>query len=366
MNNSFGHLFKITTFGESHGPCVGVVIDGLPGNLEIDLRVVQGWLNRRKPGQSNITSPREESDIVECLSGLEGNRTLGGPLTLIVRNKNMNPDDYQDVAKVYRPGHADWTAQLKFGIAAQSGGGRFSARETIGRVAAGAIAWQMLQKQMPALECLAWVQSVADIHCPPLQEETLNTQIIDQSEVRCPDQKTAQRMREKILEVKSQGDSVGGVIRCVIKGVPAGLGAPVFDKLEADLAKAMMSLPATKGFEIGSGFAGTRLKGSEHNDAIIPRDGKITTKTNRAGGILGGISNGEIITFNVAFKPVSTIFKPQETVDKDGQPIEFKPNLGRHDPCVLPRAVPIVEAMALLVIADHWLRQKALSNFIEI
>jgi chorismate synthase len=366
VNNSFGELFRITTFGESHGPAVGVVIDGIPGNLPVSLEHIQAWLNRRRPGQSAITSPRAEDDLVECLSGLENGLTLGGPVTLITRNANRKPEDYADIARIIRPGHADLTALMKYGIAATSGGGRFSARETVGRVAAGSVAWQMLRQVMPEFECCAWVHRVADIECPPLAEESLNRDLVDQSIIRCPDQETSAKMVRRVEEVKTAGDSVGGVIRCVIRGVPGGLGAPVFDKLEADLAKAMMSLPATKGFEIGSGFAGTRLKGSEHNDALTSVDGKIKSRTNNAGGTLGGISNGGNITFNVAFKPVSTIFLPQETVDKEGNPITFQPRTGRHDPCVLPRAVPMVEAMAVLVIADHWLRQRAQQPFIKI
>ena len=366
MNNSFGELFRITTFGESHGPAVGVVIDGIPGNLPLSLDHTQSWLNRRRPGQSGLTSPRSEEDRIECLSGLENGLTLGGPVTLMARNTNRKPEDYADISRVIRPGHADLTARLKYGISAESGGGRFSARETLARVAAGSVAWQMLRRAMPDFDCCAWVQSVADIECPPQSEELLTRDMVDQSIVRCPDGEASARMAARVEEVKTAGDSVGGVIRCVVRGVPGGIGAPVFDKLEADLAKAMLSLPASKGFEIGSGFAGTRMKGSEHNDALTSIDGKITARSNRAGGTLGGISNGGNITFNVAFKPVSTIFMPQETVDKQGNPITFQPKTGRHDPCVLPRAVPMVEAMAVLVIADHWLRQRAQQPFIKI
>ncbi len=367
MSSSFGQLFRVTTFGESHGPGVGVVIDGIPGNMAVDLSVVQEWLNRRRPGQSQLTSPRAEQDLVECLSGLENGLTLGGPVTLFVRNTNIKPDDYKDVSQVFRPGHADFTTLQKYGVTATSGGGRASARETIGRVAAGAVAWQMIRCLHKDFEIVGWVRSVKDICVDQSIEDNLDlcatTSLVDKSEVRCPDISTSQKMIEAIMNAKNHGDSLGGTIRCVIRGVPAGLGEPVFDKLEADLAKAVMSLPATKGFEIGSGFAGTKMMGSEHNDALIRKDQKITTLTNRSGGIVGGISNGEFITFNVAFKPVSTIFKSQTTVDKQGNEVTFKPERGRHDPCVLPRAVPMVEAMATLVIADHVLRQRSMSPF---
>ncbi len=370
MSSVFGHSFRVSTFGESHGAGVGVVIDGLPGNLIIDLAIVQEWLDRRRPGQSPITSPRTEADSVECLSGLENGRTLGSPLTLFVRNTNVKPDDYSDVNKVFRPGHADFTTLQKYGIAAQSGGGRASARETIGRVAAGAVAWQMIRRRHKDFEIVGWVRSVKDIALDQNLESSLDlvatTALVEKSVVRCPDINTSKKMEEAIINAKNLGDSLGGTIRCVIRGVPTGLGEPVFDKLEADLAKAIMSLPATKGFEIGSGFAGTKMTGSEHNDALIRKDQKIGTLTNNSGGIVGGISNGEFIMFNVAFKPVSTIFMTQNTLDKNGNETKFKPERGRHDPCVLPRAVPMVEAMAALVIADHVLRQRAGTPFIEL
>jgi chorismate synthase len=370
MANVFGTVFKIMSFGESHGKAVGVVIEGIPGNMALDLDVVQNWLDRRRPGQSSITSPRVESDTVDCLSGLENGRTLGGPLTLLVHNKNTKPEDYSDVSKVFRPGHADYTTQMKYGITATSGGGRASARETIGRVAAGAVAWQLIKKLHPDFEVLAWVQSVRDTHLEQSAErrtsdETVTRDMIEATSVRCPDPLTASKMEGVIQEAKSTGDSVGGVIRCVMRGVPSGLGEPVFDKLEADLAKAIMSLPACKGFEIGSGFAGSRMMGSTHNDPLIKKDTNIRSLSNHSGGIQGGISNGEIICFNAAFKPVSTIMIPQETVDRSGREITFKPAGGRHDPCVLPRAVPMVEAMATLVIADHVLRQRATAPLIE-
>jgi chorismate synthase len=367
MSSSFGQLFRVTTFGESHGAGVGVVIDGLPGNMAVDISVVQEWLDRRRPGQSNLTSPRAEQDLVECLSGLENGRTLGGPVTLFVRNTNIKPDDYRDVSQVFRPGHADFTTLQKYGVTAHSGGGRASARETVGRVAAGAVAWQMIRCLHKDFEVVAWVRSVKDVTMDQDIQDNLDlcatTSEVDKSQVRCPELNTSKKMVEAILDAKNLGDSLGGTIRCVIRGVPTGLGEPVFDKLEADLAKAIMSLPASKGFEIGSGFSGTKMTGSEHNDALISKNQKIATLTNRSGGIVGGISNGEFITLNVAFKPVSTIFMTQTTVDKQGNEVKFKPERGRHDPCVLPRAVPMVEAMATLVIADHILRQRALSAF---
>ncbi len=370
MANVFGTILKIMTFGESHGKAVGVVIEGVPGNMPLDLDLIQTWLDRRRPGQSSITSPRDESDKVECLSGVQGGRTLGGPVTLLVHNKNTKPEDYADVSRVFRPGHADHTMHVKYGITAASGGGRASARETIGRVAAGAVAWQIIKKINPNFEVVAWVQAVRDTQMEQSPErqttdELITHDMIEATSVRCPDPLTASKMEDIIREAKSNGDSVGGIIRCVMRGVPAGLGEPVFDKLEADLAKAIMSLPACKGFEIGSGFAGSRMLGSAHNDQLIKKGSEIRTLSNYSGGIQGGISNGEIICFNAAFKPVSTIMIPQETVDRSGREITFKPAGGRHDPCVLPRAVPMVEAMATLVIADHVLRQRASAHFME-
>jgi chorismate synthase len=370
MANVFGQIFRIMTFGESHGPGVGVTIEGIPGNLEIHLATVQAWLDRRRPGQSDITSPRDEADQVTCLGGLENGRTLGSPLALFVKNRDTKPEDYQDINQVYRPGHADFTMQAKYGISAKSGGGRASARETIGRVAAGAVAWQLVKKIYPNFDLLAWVHAVKDIHMP--QDPNLKTtdalvtrDLIDKTHVRCPDLAVATKMTELIQAAKKNGDSVGGIIRCVIRGLPAGLGEPVFDKLEADLGKAILSLPACKGFEVGSGFSGTKLFGSEHNDQLIKKDSRITTMTNHSGGIQGGISNGEIICFNAAFKPVSTINRSQQTVDRSGNEITFKPTGGRHDPCVLPRAVPMIEAMAALVIADHVLRHRATGPLME-
>jgi chorismate synthase len=365
MGNTFGKIFRVTTFGESHGTGVGAVIDGVPGNLPLDLAIIQAHLDRRRPGQSNLTSPRDESDTVECLSGVENGRTLGGPVTFFVRNKNTIAADYTDISAVFRPGHADYTMLEKYGVTASSGGGRASARETIGRVAAGALAYQLIRALYKDFEVVAWVHSIKDISISADMDHIATKDLVDQNQVRCPHPQTAKEMEAAILDAQSQGDSVGGIIRCVIRGVPSGLGEPVFDKLEAELAKAMLSLPASRGFEIGSGFASTRMSGSEHNDAIFRKDGKFSTRTNHAGGIAGGISNGEMITFNVAFKPVSTIFKTQDTIDRAGNEIKFKLKSGRHDPCVLPRAVPMVEAMVLMTVADHVLRKRATAPLIE-
>lgn len=362
MANSFGQLYRITTFGESHGGAVGVVIDGCPPGIDISLEKIQHFLNRRRPGQSVLSTPRNEQDGLECLSGLEGQKTLGTPITLIVRNQDAKKDHYSDLSSVYRPSHADYTTDLKYGIRASSGGGRASARETIGRVAAAAVAEQVLEVLVPGLKVIAWVDSVKDLNAAVQDPKTLTREQIDDHMLRCPDQSAREAMTRLILSAKKQGDSVGGCIRAACVGVPGGLGEPVFDKLEADLAKAMMSLPATRAFEIGLGLAASQMTGSEHNDAFEAEKGKIRTKTNRSGGIQGGISNGETIEFRVAFKPVATIFKAQETVNANGEAVTFKPAAGRHDPCVLPRAVPMVEAMALLVLADHVLRQMVVSG----
>ena len=361
MPNTFGHVFRVTTFGESHGGGVGVVIDGCPPGHQINLERVQHWLNRRRPGQSYLTSPRAEEDLVECLSGLENNISLGTPICLVVRNKDAKKDHYSDMSNIYRPSHADFTTDAKFGLRAKSGGGRASARETIGRVAGAAIAEQILESLAPELRVVAWVDSVHQIDAVIANPEKVTRKIVDEHPLRCPDKKNRKLMEELILRAKDHGDSVGGTIRCVVTGTPAGLGDPVFDKLEADLAKSLMSLPATKGFEVGMGFGSTKLYGSEHNDAfttVKEKSGsRIGTTTNRSGGIQGGISNGEPILVRVAFKPVATIFKEQNTVDSVGRKKKFKPEAGRHDPCVLPRAVPMVEAMVTLVMLDHLLRQ---------
>ena len=358
MGSSFGDLFRISTFGESHGGGVGVIVEGCPPRLELDLDEIQAELNRRKPGQSHITTPRKEADQVEILSGLlDGKTTLGTPIAMLVRNKDQRPGDYSDMAVAFRPSHADATYQSKYGIQARSGGGRASARETIGRVAAGAIAKQLLRKAS-GTEVLAWVKRIHSIEANGINPSTVSMDEIEANIVRCPDAAVASQMIERIEAIGRDGDSCGGVIECVVRHPAMGLGMPVFDKLEADLAKAVMSLPATKGFEIGSGFDGTRLKGSEHNDSFIPaEDGRLRTVTNNSGGIQGGISNGESIVIRVAFKPTATIRKEQQTVDSEGNATTLAAK-GRHDPCVLPRAVPMVEAMVALVLADHLLRQQ--------
>jgi chorismate synthase len=358
MPNTFGKLFSISTWGESHGAAVGVVLDGCPPGLPLSEADIQGDLDRRRPGQSDIVSPRKEEDKVEILSGVFEGRTTGAPVSMLVRNADARPGAYDEMREKFRPSHADFTYQAKYGLRDHRGGGRSSARETIGRVAAGAVARKILSLA-GKVEIRAYVTRIQDIALPFGYADSFPSLAqVDASPVRCPDPATAAAMVKRIEEVRAQGDSVGGIIRCRIRGVPAGLGEPVFDRLEADLAKAMLSLPATKGFEIGSGFAGTFLKGSEHNDAFIPKDGGVGTATNRSGGVQGGISNGEEIYFNVAFKPTATIMKPQATVDTGGRAAELT-GRGRHDPCVLPRAVPIVEAMAALVLVDHWMRHAA-------
>ncbi len=357
MGSSFGHLFRITTFGESHGGGVGVIVDGCPPRLALDVEAIQAELDRRKPGQSKITTPRKEDDRVEILSGLLDGVTLGTPIAMVVRNKDQRPGDYSEMAVAFRPSHADATYQAKYGIQARSGGGRASARETIGRVAAGAIAKQLLAKAH-GTEVIAWVKRIHTIEAT-IDPASVSLDDVEANIVRCPDAACAERMIERIEAIGREGDSCGGVIECVVRRAPVGLGMPVFDKLEADLAKAVMSLPATKGFEIGSGFAGSLQRGSEHNDAFIATgDGSLRTATNNSGGIQGGISNGEDIVLRVAFKPTATIRKAQQTVTSSGEATVMEAK-GRHDPCVLPRAVPMVEAMVALVLADHLLRQQA-------
>ena len=358
MGSSFGELFRISTFGESHGGGVGVIVEGCPPRLELDLEAIQADLDRRRPGQSHITTPRKEADQVEVLSGLlDGNTTLGTPIAMLVRNKDQRPGDYKDMAMAFRPSHADATYQVKYGIQARSGGGRASARETIGRVAAGAIAKQLLRKA-GGTEVLAWVKRIHTIEASGIDPTAVSLEEVEANIVRCPDAPVAAQMIERIEAIGRDGDSCGGVIECVVRNPTTGLGMPVFDKLEADLAKAVMSLPATKGFEIGSGFGGTLLKGSEHNDAFLPTDdGRLQTATNNSGGVQGGISNGEPIVIRVAFKPTATIRKEQQTVDSEGNATTLA-GKGRHDPCVLPRAVPMVEAMVALWLADHLLRQQ--------
>ncbi|MGF0068542.1 chorismate synthase [Candidatus Spyradosoma sp. SGI.093] len=354
MGSIFGKVFQISTFGESHGAGIGVVIDGCPSLLPLDAEEIQRELDRRRPGQSDLSTPRKEGDRVEILSGVYQGKTTGTPIALLVRNTDQRPQAYDKLRDLFRPSHADFTYVARYGFRNPEGGGRASARETIGRVAAGAVAKKLLAALCPGLKFSCWVESVAEIEMPP-SDEFFPQEAIESVPVRCPDAEIAARMAVRIKAARSDGDSVGGTIRCKIRGVPAGLGEPVFDRLEADLAKAMLCIPATKGFEIGSGFAGTRLTGSTHNDAFELRDGAIRTATNRSGGVQGGISNGEEINFRVAFKPTPTVAKKQRTVTVAGEPCEVIGH-GRHDPCVLPRAVPIVEAMAALVLADHLLR----------
>jgi chorismate synthase len=356
MGSSLGQLFRISTFGESHGGGVGVIVDGCPPRLPIDREAIQAELDRRRPGQSRITTPRKEDDRVEILSGLLDGLTLGTPIAMLVRNKDQRPQDYQEMEVAFRPSHADATYQAKYGIQARSGGGRASARETIGRVAAGAIAKQLLA-HVAGTEVIAWVKRIHTIEAS-IDPATVSLEAVEANIVRCPDGASAERMIERIEAIGRDGDSCGGVIECLVRRPPVGLGMPVFDKLEADLAKAVMSLPATKGFEIGSGFAGTLLLGSEHNDAFLPTgDGRLRTATNNSGGIQGGISNGEPILIRVAFKPTATIRKQQQTINAAGEATTLEAK-GRHDPCVLPRAVPMVEAMVALVLADQLLRQQ--------
>lgn len=355
MGNTFGHLFRVTTFGESHGGGVGVVIDGCPPLLEISADEIQVELDRRRPGQSRITTPRKETDTCEILSGVYEGKTLGTPISILVRNKDTRPQDYSEMATVYRPSHADATYDAKYGIRNWQGGGRSSARETIGRVAAGAIAKKIL-RQVAGVEIVGYVQRIKDLEAP-IDPNTVTLEQVESNMVRCPHPDFAEKMIALIDQIRQDGDSIGGVVGCVARNVPKGLGEPVFDKLEADLAKGVMSLPASKGFEIGSGFAGTLLTGSEHNDEFYVENGEIRTVTNRSGGIQGGISNGEAIVLRVAFKPTATIRKEQRTVSSEGEETTLAAK-GRHDPCVLPRAVPMVEAMVALVLCDHLLRHQ--------
>jgi chorismate synthase len=362
MSSIFGKLFRISTFGESHGGGVGVVIDGCPPQIEITAEEIQLELNRRKPGQSKITTPRQESDLCEIISGVFQGKTLGTPIAILVRNKDARSQDYAEMALKYRPSHADATYDAKYGIRNWQGGGRSSARETIGRVAAGAIAKKILA-QVAGVEVIAYVKRIKDLEAV-VDSDQVTLEQVESNIVRCPDHKSAARMIDLIEAIRREKDSLGGVVECVVRNVPKGLGEPVFDKLEADLAKAIMSLPATKGFEIGSGFAGTTLTGSEHNDEFyLDEQGNTRTKTNRSGGIQGGISNGENIILRAAFKPTATIGKEQKTVSQEGKEVTLAAK-GRHDPCVLPRAVPMVEAMVALVLCDHFLRHHAQCNLI--
>ncbi len=355
--NTFGQLFRVTTFGESHGGAVGCVIDGCPPGLEISVEDIQKDLDRRRPGQSKITSPRKEEDKIEIFSGVYEGKTTGTPIMMMAKNKDTRPEDYLKLKDLYRPSHADFTYEKKYGSRNWEGSGRASARETLARVAAGTVAKKFLKEKL-GIEFLAYVEQVGDIKTE-VDFNKVTSEQIESNIIRCPDDKIATRMIQSINRLKQEGDSVGGVIRGVIKNVPVGLGEPVFDKLSADLGKAMLSIPAVKGFEIGSGFEGVIMRGSQHNDSFyIDQQARVRTKTNFSGGIQGGISNGEDIYFRVAFKPVSTIRKEQNTVNLKGQNVKLEAT-GRHDPCVLPRAVPIVEAMAALTIMDHYLRNKA-------
>lgn len=358
MGSTFGQLFRITTFGESHGGGVGVVVDGCPPRIAISEGDIQCELDRRRPGQSSIVTPRNEPDRAEILSGVFNGETLGTPIAVLVRNKDADPQAYTKIVDMFRPSHADFTYEAKYGVRNWQGGGRASARETIGRVAAGAIARKVLATMCPGFEVIAYVTQIHEVEAT-IDSRGVTLADVESNAVRCPDAAAAKFMMQLIEKMRDAGDSVGGTIECVVRGVRAGLGEPVFDKLEADLAKAMLSLPATKGFEIGSGFAATRMTGSTHNDEFEMRDGRVRTTTNHSGGVQGGISNGEDIVFRVAFKPTSTIARPQQTVTSAHEAATIEPG-GRHDPCVLPRAVPIVEAMAALVLCDHALRQRAI------
>ena len=355
MRNSFGHIFRLTSFGESHGPAIGGVIDGMPAGIAVDMDFIQNELNRRRPGQSQLTTARKEADELEVLSGVFEGKTTGQPIGFIVRNQNQHSDDYENLRNVFRPSHADFTYWQKYGIRDHRGGGRSSARETISRVVAGAFAKLVLRELGITIQ--AYTQQVGDIALTG----TYNDYDLDQTDsndVRCPDSATAQRMADLIGKVKAEGDTIGGVIACVVKGCPIGLGEPVFGKLQAELAHAMLSINAAKGFEYGMGFAGVTQRGSEQNDIFMPdEDGGITTRTNRSGGIQGGISNGQDIYFRVAFKPVATLLREQETVNIEGEPTLLHAR-GRHDACVLPRAVPIVEAMAAITLIDNYLLNK--------
>lgn len=359
--NTFGRVFRISTWGESHGGGVGVTLDGCPPRMKLTREEIQIDLDRRRPGQSRITTPRNEADAVEILSGVTPDGiTTGTPIAMLVRNKDQRSEDYldNDMKVAYRPSHADATYDAKYGVRAIAGGGRSSARETIGRVAAGAVARKIL-KQFNGIEVLAYVSKVQEIGCN-VNDDTFTMDDVDSNIVRCPDPVAAEKMLARIDEIRKAGNSIGGVVTCVARNVPAGLGSPVFDKLEADLAKACMSIPAAKGFESGDGFQGTLLSGKEHNDEfyIDPKTGATRTRTNRSGGIQGGISNGENVVVHVAFKPTSTIGQVQQTVTRDGQEVELR-GKGRHDPCVLPRAVPMVEAMVALTLVDALMLQQA-------
>lgn len=353
--NTFGEVFRVTTFGESHGLGIGLIIDGCPAGLDLDLTFIQHELDRRKPGQSKIVTQRKEDESFVIQSGVFEGKTTGTPISIFIPNTDQKSKDYSHISSIYRPSHADFTYQAKYGVRDYAGGGRSSARETAARVAAGSIA-KMILKGI-GVKINAFVSQVGNVKLD--ESETLDLTQTEENMVRCPHSQTAQQMIDLIMDVKKSGDTIGGMVSCVIEGCPVGLGAPVFDKLHADLGKAMLSINAVKGFEYGSGFRCITMLGSEHNDIFINQDGNIKTKTNNSGGIQGGISNGMPINFNVAFKPVATIVQGQDTVDTMGKDA-LAEGKGRHDPCVVPRAVPIVEAMAALVLVDHFLRNKTI------
>jgi len=350
MSNVIGSRFIVTTFGESHGPSVGAVIDGCPARLKLTEKDIQAQLDRRRPGQSGLTSSRGEPDTVRILSGVQNGITLGSPIALLVDNKDTKPGDYAGLADVPRPSHADLTYRIKYGILAKSGGGRASARETVGRVAAGAVAEKLLKDRF-GIEIVAWVSSVGEIDAPCLTEQTIRRIDVDRNDVRCPDEKSARKMFALIERMARQQDSVGGMVTCVCRNVPAGWGEPVFGKVTSLLAGAMLSIPASKGFEIGSGFSSARMRGSLHNDVYVKKGKVLGTVTNRSGGVQGGITNGEQVVFRVAFKPPASIGRPQRTSDYRGKRVILEVK-GRHDPCVVPRAVPVVESMAAIVLVD--------------
>ncbi|MFT5429938.1 MAG: chorismate synthase [Myxococcota bacterium] len=358
MGDTFGRAFRVTTFGESHGRGLGLIIDGCPPGLELDLEAIQAELDRRRPGQSRLTTPRKEPDSPDILSGFADGKTLGTALSMVFYNQDVDSSKYLNMKELYRPSHADYTYEARYGVRDWRGGGRASARETVSRVAAGAVARQVLTSRFPGLEVVAWVSQVGEVKAA-VDPSTVTREAVDAHITRCPQPEGAEAMERRIKAAQKDHDTVGGIVTCVARGVPAGLGDPVFDKLDGELAKAMMSLPAAKGVEIGSGFQGILLKGSEHNDPFVMRDGRVATTTNHSGGIQGGISNGEDVLVRVAFKPVATHFKEQQTVTSRGEETTFAAK-GRHDPCVLPRAVPIVESMMCLVLCDHLLRYAAL------
>ncbi|HXH83021.1 MAG TPA: chorismate synthase [Candidatus Tectomicrobia bacterium] len=357
MANTFGHLFRVTTWGESHGAAIGAVVDGCPSLLPLSEADIQPDLDRRAPGQSHLVTQRKESDTVRILSGVFEGRTLGTPIALMIVNEDMRPGDYREIQQKYRPSHADYTYDAKYGIRDWRGGGRTSARETAGRVAAGAIARKLLAERW-GVTVVAWVSKVGRL-VADCDVETVTREAVDRTPIRCPDLAVAERMIAAVEAARKDGDSLGGVVTCALRGCPVGWGEPVFDRLEADLAKAVLSLPASKGFEVGSGFAGTDLTGREHNDEFYMDGARIRTRTNRSGGVQGGITNGETVYFRVAFKPTATIVREQRTVTVAHEETTLS-GRGRHDPCVLPRAVPMVEAMAALVLADHALRHEAI------